>query len=417
MRRLIALSALTAATLGLVAPLATAAPAPPRTGFEQSNGARWTGLDEEQRFLAAVDKASRHTTVSRIGSTVQGRPLNLVRIGPAHATSTVLFICSQHGDEPSGRDACLTKLRDLAFQRENPRVKYLFVPTANPDGRAADTRTNANGVDINRDHLLLVSPEAKALAAVIREHRPEVIHDLHEYGATPKFYDKDVLYLWSRNLNVADHLHDESVTLSKDYAKPHVEGAGHSTGEYGIWTDPVTGKPIRQVAGDGQERILRNTAGLKHAVGILLETKVDPKDAAEAADPALNQRRRVHSQLAAVAGTGKLVADRWAPIALATGKSRLGAVLGQGPVYFGGADNEPAKPEDTEKNPACGYKLTAEQFAAHREVLGLHGIFSVPVPGGRLVPRNQEAGRLIPLLLDARADYGLVKATTAPHCV
>ncbi|MGW0518335.1 M14 family metallopeptidase [Crossiella sp. NPDC003009] len=417
MRRLIALAALTTAALGLVTPAATAAPAPPRTGFEQTNGASWTGLDEEQVFLTAVDKASRHTTVSRIGETVQGRPINLVRIGPAHAISTVLFICSQHGDEPSGREGCLSKLRDLAFQRADPKVRYLFVPTANPDGRAADTRTNAKGVDINRDHLLLVSPEAKALAKVIKDYRPEVIHDLHEYGATPKVYDKDVLYLWSRNLNVDGHLHEESVALSKDYAKPHVERAGQSTGEYGIWTDPVTGKPIRQVAGDGQERILRNTAGLKHAVGMLLETKVDAKDPAEAADPALNQRRRVQGQLAAVAGTVKLVADRWAPIQLAVAKSRLSAVLGQGPVYFGGADNEAAKPEDVERNPACGYKLTTEQFAAHREVLGLHGIFSVPVPGGRIVPRHQEAGKLVPLLLDPRADYGLVKAVPAPHCI
>ncbi|WP_249044587.1 M14 family zinc carboxypeptidase, partial [Crossiella equi] len=275
--------------------MATAAPAPPRTGFETTGGARWTGLDEEQAFLAAVDRASGHTSRTRIGTTVQGRPLDLVRIGSRYAPLTELFICSQHGDEPSGREGCLGKLRDLAFAKPDRRVQYLFVPTANPDGRAADTRGNANGVDINRDHLLLATPEARAIAAVIRDERPHVIHDLHEYGATPRFYDKDVTYLWSRNLNVHDAVHHESETLSTRYAKPHVEKTGQNTGVYGIWTDPETGAPIRQVAGDGQERILRNTSGLKHAAGLLLETKVDPKDAAEQADPALNRRRRAPS--------------------------------------------------------------------------------------------------------------------------
>src|SRR5690554_830072 len=37
---------------------AEAAPRPPRTGFETSEGARWTGPGEEQAFLGAVDRAS-----------------------------------------------------------------------------------------------------------------------------------------------------------------------------------------------------------------------------------------------------------------------------------------------------------------------------------------------------------------------
>ena len=31
---------------------------PPRTGFEQTNGARWTSRPEEQDFLTAVDRGA-----------------------------------------------------------------------------------------------------------------------------------------------------------------------------------------------------------------------------------------------------------------------------------------------------------------------------------------------------------------------
>lgn len=402
---------LVAAGLVLTGLPATASQSPPQTGFEQSQGARWTTLDEEQAFLRQVDKASGQVRVSEVGKSVQGRPLNLVRVGGGGPT-TVLFLCSQHGDEPSGREACLIKIRDYAYGKASipPATTLLFVPTANPDGRAADTRGNANGVDINRDHIALATPEGRTFAKLIRDYQPDIVHDLHEFGPRPLVYDKDVLWLWPRNLNVSQRVHDEAEKLSRDYVRVAVEASGRTSGVYGFLTDPVTGEPTEQIAGDGQERILRNTTGIKHALGLLVETNTDPNPGEDIPAAA---RRRVSSQLDGVTGTLRMIKERRGQIEAATTLSRVTAPFKRGPIYFGGADNQAPAPEKVEQNPPCGYQLTAAQLASVRQTLDLHG---VQVRRDGFVPLAQQARALIPLLLDARADFELTAATPVPAC-
>jgi len=389
MRGLIALLA----AVSLLVPVPAGAASEPRTGFELTGN--WTTEAEEQAYLRALG-----LPVSQIGTTAQGRPVQLVRVGPASARTVVLFICSQHGDEPAGREACLIRMRSVP---RSSGVTYLFVPNANPDGRALDTRGNSDGIDINRDHLLLRTAEARAMAAVFRDWKPDVIHDLHEFGPSEPYYVKDVLWLWPRNLNVADGVHDLSETLSRSYVRPSVEAAGRTSGVYGIYVDPVTGEPIRQVAGDGQERILRNTGGLKHGMGLLVETNVDN-----------TPLFRVDSHLLALDGTQSFVRSNRSAIEAANTRSRA---VRSGPIYFGGADNQAPDPSDVVATPPCGYVLTGAQYRDVQDELALHGIKSQYLRGGdRIVPLKQEARSLIPLLMDARADEPLLKAQPVAQC-
>jgi murein peptide amidase A len=84
----------------------------------------------------------------RIGHSVKDRPITAYRIGPADAPSRYLVIGCMHGEEPAGTQL----LREHLLRASAPRgVQLWLVPTVNPDGLAAGRRTNAHGVDLNRN--------------------------------------------------------------------------------------------------------------------------------------------------------------------------------------------------------------------------------------------------------------------------
>jgi murein peptide amidase A len=84
---------------------------------------------------------------SVIGHSVDGRDIVAERSGDPASARHVLVVGSIHGDEPQG----IRIIEQLRKRHLSRNVDLWTIETANPDGLAAGTRGNANGVDLNRN--------------------------------------------------------------------------------------------------------------------------------------------------------------------------------------------------------------------------------------------------------------------------
>ncbi len=109
--------------------------------------------------------------VNRIGSSLQGRSLNLVSFG--QGDTDILLWSQMHGNEPTATQAIFDLLNYFGANWESSWVRELrskarvhFLPMLNPDGAQIFARRTALGIDLNRDAQSLQSPEGRVLKAV-----------------------------------------------------------------------------------------------------------------------------------------------------------------------------------------------------------------------------------------------------------
>ena len=165
-------------------------------------------LDETLGFLERLAGRMPALRLERFGSSAAGRPLTVAILSadraftPAAAAASgkpVLLVWSGiHAGEIDGKDATLLLLRDLALGRHPELLAaatVLFVPVYNVDGHERVSpwnrpnqdgpragmgfRTTADGHDLNRDFLKVVTPEARALVGLFNAWRPDLMVDVH----------------------------------------------------------------------------------------------------------------------------------------------------------------------------------------------------------------------------------------------
>jgi protein MpaA len=90
--------------------------------------------------------AARARTVV-LGRSVRGRAIRAVELGDPRSPRKVLVVGCIHGNEYAG----MAVTRDLIDDPVGIRSDVWVVQDLNPDGRAAGTRQNAHGVDLNRN--------------------------------------------------------------------------------------------------------------------------------------------------------------------------------------------------------------------------------------------------------------------------
>lgn len=376
----------------------------PTTGFEDRDGDGWTTLEEEAAFLEEVSELTDRVTYEQIGTSVEGRPLYMAKVGYPEPPSdkeiangrNILIMGTPHGNEPAGREMTLKTLRNLAFSDDPETINMLkkstilFVPTPNPDGRHANTRGNAWGLDNNRDHLKLETPEIQAIANIMNKFRPDITVDAHE---RPRAYgNPDVEMLWPRNLNVDEELRALNIEMVEAYLFPDVEEAGFSTGLYG--TPPGSGS--------GSERILRNMGGLRHGLSLLVETP-------GMADPSA----RVDMHMATVESVLNFYQERFEDVvSVVTNAPERKADSGsrQEAFYLDGTHGWDES-EWIAKHPApSGYLLNKSQAEAINRHIELFSLETEDIGNnGVYLSTAQPMMTVIPLLLDEEAPNHEVK--------
>ena len=185
---------------------------PERTNFTETSH-----YDDVVAFMDAAAKAAPKTIhLTTFGKSSEGRPLPLAVVGapdaaPAAVRGTrklrVYIQGNIHAGEVEGKESAQMLLREFAEGKHADWLRsmvFLVAPIYNADGNerfsltnrgrqhgpmaGQGQRPNAQGYDLNRDHVKLDTPEARAFVALMNDFDPHVSLDLHTTNGTRHAY-------------------------------------------------------------------------------------------------------------------------------------------------------------------------------------------------------------------------------------
>jgi len=165
-----------------------------------------TGRTDRATYRALFPVTTTYRSGSQvIGYSLLGRPVRLRVVGDPVAAVKVLVVGCLHGNECGG----VPVLDALARSTPPEDTAYYLLTYPNPDGRAARTRGNARGVDLNRNFPgwrrngrpgsvyypgtgALSEPESRVLHKLVTRVQPQALVTYHQaldvvdYGGGPK---------------------------------------------------------------------------------------------------------------------------------------------------------------------------------------------------------------------------------------
>jgi Zinc carboxypeptidase len=178
-----------------------------KTRAESSEFKETSRYDDVVSFMEAVAKASPKVRLTTFGKTFEGRTLPLAVVGAPDPTPAVVRKTGKqrvyiqgniHAGEVEGKESAQMLLRDLAEGRHDDWLQsmvLLIAPIYNADGNervstnnrgrqygpiaGQGQRPNAQNYDLNRDHMKLDSPEARAFVKLMNDYDPQLTMDLH----------------------------------------------------------------------------------------------------------------------------------------------------------------------------------------------------------------------------------------------
>jgi hypothetical protein len=193
-----------------------------RSSFDLQTRAEASGYRDTSRyedviaFLNAAAKAAPAIHLKSFGTTVEGRSLPLAVVGAPDATPLAVKRTGKlrvyiqgniHAGEVEGKESAQILLRELAQGQHADWLKsmvLLIAPIYNADGNeriatnnrggqngpvtGQGQRPNAQNLDLNRDHMKLESPEARAFVALMNDYDPHVTLDLHTTNGSRHAY-------------------------------------------------------------------------------------------------------------------------------------------------------------------------------------------------------------------------------------
>ncbi|HWM89222.1 MAG TPA: M14 family metallopeptidase [Thermoanaerobaculia bacterium] len=229
-----------------------------KTPAEVANFEATPSYEETIAFLRQIEARMPEMKLSFYGTSPQGRQMPLVVVSkeraftPAEAARTgkpvVMIQNGIHAGEIDGKDACLMILRDMASGKHRELLDgmtLLILPIYNVDGhervspynrpnqdgprQGMGFRTTASGLDLNRDHLKVVSVEAQALMTLVSAWRPHLHVDDHVTDGV----DHDWVLTWSwAEAPQAPLQVDSWLREHMPRALAATEKAGHRAGPY-----------------------------------------------------------------------------------------------------------------------------------------------------------------------------------------